>query len=344
MLSTDVRSSLVLFCCLVMVTASLPLLWADADLAIEPAGIEAIPRIPVPGTPDQPFPVLVERGKPVRFRATIANKGDRRVVGTYAEIDVNRYPVREGQRPVWVGVIAPLSIAVGETVTLPFVRGRHQAATFVPRQNGTYIATVNVDPERAVRENRKNNIAGIPLQVVSRNIVEPPPEFDLPDLVCSEYDQLLVTTAGEPDVHHREVSVGQEVRFLVSCRLEGAGPCCGYVEVEVNRRGAEAGSPPLWHGVLAFVDLPAGGVRTGCARGRPEDGLPEFWTPDRSGEYIVGAVADPGHEDEDLGCFLPRGDLIEPPGKDTFFDRSTVNDAARRYGNNAVFRTLIVLP
>ena len=321
-----------------------PLAWGGADLEITPSRIEAAPRVAAPGTPQQAFPVLVEQGKPVTFKATISNKGDRPARGSYAEIDVNRYPVKEGQKPVWVGVVAPLSVEPGRSVTRGFVAGRNQPSQFTPRECGIYIAVVNVDPEHAVTEDRGNNVAGIPLQVIPRR--DQPSavqfQFDLPDLVCFDLDQLLATTEKEPDTHHAEVQVGQEVRFLVTCRLEGAGPYPSYVEVEVNRRGAKPGEKPLWHGVLAFDSLKVGSAVTGLARARPEDELPAFWVPDKPGEYIVGAVADPGHKDLDLGFFLPRGNLIEPPGKDTDFTEQ--DDASKRYGNNAVFRVLRVTP
>jgi len=339
-----VKSPLVLVCCLAIAAVSLPPLWAAADLVVEPADIEVTPRLPAPGVPDQPFPILVERGKPVRFRATIANRGDRAAVATYAEIDVSRYPVGSGQEPVWVGVIAPLSVGAGKRVTLPFTPGRHQAPAFVPQQNGVYIAVVHVDPESAVQENHGNNLAGIPLQVVPPAANGPRPTLALPDLICAEPEQLLATTADEPSTHHREVAMGQQVKFLVSCRLEGAGPYSGYVEVEVNRRGAKPGDPPVWHGVFAFVDLKEGATARGLARARSQDGLPEFWTPGQPGEYIVGLVADPGHKSDDLGRYLPRGDLLELPGKDTFYGKETGDDAARRYGNNAVFHAVTVRP
>jgi len=318
----------------------------QADLEITPQAIEVTPRIAAPGDPAQLYPVLVEQGKPVRFRATIRNSGNRPARGSYAEIDVNRYPVKENQKPVWVGVAAPLSVAAGKAVTKDFVAGRGQPAQFVPRETGIYIAVVNVDPERAVAEDRSNNVRGIPLQIIPRRKAPSEGEFPylLPDLVCDQFSQLLALTEEGDQTQHEALQVDKPVLFRVSCRLEGAGPYPGYVEVEVNRRGAEAGAKPLWHGVLAFESLDPGGTASGLARARPEDGLPEFWTPEEPGEYIIAAVADPGAQSKDLDVFLPRGDLIEPPAKDTDFRDGNRDDAAKRYGNNAVFRTITVRP
>jgi hypothetical protein len=334
----QVRVRALVGCCFLVAMVLAPSTWA-ADLSIKPADIEVTPCLSAPGLPSQPFPVLIETGKPVEFRATIANRGNGPAVSTYAEIDVNRYPVGEGQEPIWVGVIARLRLAGHQQVTLPFTPGRNQPPAFVPKENGVYIATVNVDPEKTVQEDRANNLAGLPLQAVPCTATPV-----LPDLVCSDRDQLLVTTDREPNTHLYLVPVGQQVKFVVAPRLEGAGPYCGYVEVEVNPRGAKPNDPPLWHGVFSFVDLKAGGAARGLARARPEDGLPEFWTPDKPGEYIVGAVADPGHETADPQCFLARGDLLEPPGKDTFFAKETERDDVARNGNNAVFWPLVVHP
>jgi len=329
-----------------MLMAVAPVGNSQPDLSIEPAGIHVEPAFECPGEPKQTYPILVEKGQPLRFTATIANQGDEAVRRTYAEIDINRYPVESGEEPVWVGVIAPLDVRANDDVTRAFTPGRGQRPAFVPEQCGIYNAVVNVDPERTVREDRGNNLAGVPLQVVERDPEhegEGPP-IVLPDLICEEFEQLIVGTADEPDVHHKQIKVGDELRFLVAVRLEGAGPFPSYVEVEVNPQGADEDAEPLWHGVFAFDDLQAGRAVSGVARARAEDRLPVLWKPTAPGTYIIGAVADPGYYSEELDCFLPRGGLIEPEGKDCDFREEVKDDPLKRYGNNAVFRTITVRP